>query len=114
VSKLRLKIVSTDSILAGLSGWYLRQCDGNWEHGFGFKITALDNPGVAIDISLEDTELANAPFAEFKDHFDTEDCWMTCSRTHKHFQARGAATRFEDMLRIFLDWADAHRSEPGP
>jgi hypothetical protein len=102
--------VTADSTLSRLSNWYLRHCDGNWEHGLGFRITTLDNPGIAIDINVTDTELEHVPFAEVKDNYDSEDQWLICCRTDKCFEARGAATRFEDMLRIFLDWADAHQT----
>jgi hypothetical protein len=103
-------MVSTRTTLERLSDWYLRHCDGEWEHGFGFEIRTLDNPGVAIDINLEDTELQRIPFDEFKDAYDSTDRWLLCRRTETLFEARGAATRFEDMLRIFLDWADAHQT----
>jgi hypothetical protein len=93
-----------------LSEWYLRHCNGNWEHGFGFHIRTLDNPGIAIDINLEGTELQEVSFPEIKDDYDSKDRWLMCRRTDTLFEARGAATRFEDMLRIFLDWADAHRT----
>ncbi|RRJ95187.1 hypothetical protein Ga0100231_013590 [Opitutaceae bacterium TAV4] len=40
------------SALQRLSEWYASQCDGDWEHSYGFKISTLDNPGVAIEIDL--------------------------------------------------------------
>ena len=98
----------TLSTLERLSDWYLRHCDGDWEHGFGFSIKTLDNPDLSIDVNLADTELHHVPFAEIKDSYDSEDHWFICRRTEDCFEARGAATRFEDMLRVFLDWADAH------
>ena len=102
--------MSSDSTLKRFAGWYVRHCDGDWEHEHGFHITTLDNPGVEIDIDLRETELQQVPFAEVKDDYESEDNWLICTRTDERFEARGAATRFEDMLRIFLDWADAHRT----
>ena len=103
-------MVSTRSTLERLSDWYLRHCDGDWEHGFGFKINTLDNPGVSIEINLEATELEKVRFAEIKDDYDSQDHWLICRRTDTLFKADGAPSRFEDMLRIFLDWADVHRT----
>jgi hypothetical protein len=103
-------MVKARTTLDRLSDWYLRHCDGDWEHGFGFTIKSLDNPGVSIDISLAETELHDVPFAELKDDYDSQDRWLMCRRTDTLFEARGAAARFEDMLRIFLDWADAHQT----
>ena len=103
-------MVSTRTSLERLSDWYLRHCDGDWEHGFGFTIRTLDNPGIAIDINLEDTELHHVPFEEIKQDYDTQDRWLICRRTDTLFEGRGAATRVEDILQIFLDWADAHQT----
>ena len=96
------------STLQRLSQWYLRHCNGDWEHSFGFSINTLDNPGISIDINLADTELQKIPFAEIKQDYDSEDRWFVCRRTDDLFEAHGVATRFEDMLLVFLDWADAH------
>ena len=101
---------STSTTLRRLADWYLRHCDGEWEHGAGFSITTLDNPGIAIDIDLKGTELSEVPFEEIKQDYDSADRWLICRRKETVFEANGAATRLEDMLRIFLDWADAHRT----
>jgi len=103
-------MLSASTTLERLSEWYLRHCNGDWEHGFGFSISTLDNPGASIKIDLEDTELHKIPFEEIKQDRDSEDHWLVCRRTETVFEAYGAATRFEDMLKIFLDWADAHRT----
>ena len=81
-------MANTRSTLERLSDWYLRHCDGEWEHGFGFEIRTLDNPGVAIDINLEDTELHRIPFEEVKDAYDSTDRWLFCRRTD-NFSRRG-------------------------
>jgi hypothetical protein len=28
-----------------LHRWYAAQCDGDWEHEFGIRLTTPDNPG---------------------------------------------------------------------
>lgn len=96
------------SALQRLSDWYADQCDGDWEHGFGFKITTLDNPGVAVDINLADTPLASVPFEEKKDKYDLEMEWMICSREEDCFEGRGAPGRLEDIILEFLTWAESH------
>ncbi|MDX3661351.1 Imm53 family immunity protein [Streptomyces sp. ID05-26A] len=37
--------------------WYADQCDGDWEHEFGVRITTLDNPGWHVVADLVDTGL---------------------------------------------------------
>jgi hypothetical protein len=36
------------SVLQRLTDWYSRQCNGEWEHGYGFHIGTLDNPGASL------------------------------------------------------------------
>ena len=92
--------------LSRLSDWYLHQCDGDWEHSFGFQIGTLDNPGILIDIDLVDTDLEGVAFEEVRDNHTSKSDWFICKRTATKFEARGAASRFEDILIIFLDWAE--------
>jgi len=94
-----------ESPLRGLADWYARQCDGDWEHSFGFSISTLDNPGVAVDVELRGTALESVPFEEKKDHYDSATDWMLCRRTEEKFEGRGAPGRLEDIVREFLSWA---------
>ncbi len=48
------------SLLQELEQWYLRQCDGEWEHSFGMRIETIDNPGWVIEVDLAGTRLAAA------------------------------------------------------
>ena len=43
-----------------LEQWYLRQCDGEWEHGFGVEISTIDKPGWSANIDLHNTPKQNA------------------------------------------------------
>lgn len=93
------------SALQRLTDWYLQQCDGEWEHGYGFGIATLDNPGVSLDIELRGTGLESAHYEEKKDAYATEDRWMICRVREGKFEARGAPTRLDDMIEEFLHWA---------
>jgi hypothetical protein len=97
--------------LQRLSAWYTAQCNGDWEHGFGFKITTLDNPGVAVDINLAGTSLAAVPLEEKKDNYESETEWMICRRTEDRFEGRGVPSRLEDIVLLFLAWADRHEKK---
>ena len=54
----RLTFMST---LARLEAWYLRQCNGDWEHLYGVTIETLDNPGWSVTIDLTGTKLERVP-----------------------------------------------------
>ncbi len=50
---------AVDSASAGsarLSAWHLRQCDGEWEHRYGVKITTYDNPGWGVEIDIAESK----------------------------------------------------------
>jgi hypothetical protein len=47
-----------------LSEWYIRNCNGDWEHEFGVTIDTLDNPGWKIKIDLVRTSMEDMPFDE--------------------------------------------------
>ena len=102
------------SSIQRLTEWYAAQCNGEWEHGWGFKITTLDNPGIAVDINLTDTPLAAVPFEEKKDKYESETEWMICSRREDRFEGRGAPCRLEDIILEFLAWAESHQKRGEP
>ncbi|WP_410652829.1 Imm53 family immunity protein [Amycolatopsis sp. cmx-4-54] len=40
-----------------LQSWYADQCNGDWEHEFGIKISTLDNPGWHVVVDILETDL---------------------------------------------------------
>jgi len=92
--------------LRKLTRWYSEQCNGDWEHSYGFTIDTLDNPGVSLTVDLRETILESVPFEEKKEHYESSDRWMVCLRTTEKFVARGATCRLEDMIEEFLRWAE--------
>ena len=93
-----------------LADWFSKQCDGDWEHGSGFTIATLDNPGVSVDIALRGTSLEAVPFEEKKEAFESQTDWMICRRTDEGFEGRGAPGRLEDIIREFLSWAQKNEN----
>ena len=64
--------------LQRLTRWYSQQCDGGWEHTYGFEIATLDNPGVSLAVDVWETSLESVPFQEKKEQSDSADRWMIC------------------------------------
>jgi|SRR5450432_3145036 Immunity protein 53 len=91
-----------------LAGWYQAQCDGVWEHSYGVKIDTLDNPGWTLNIDLAGTALAEVTFAEVKvgDSDSESTRWMTCRKKGVVFEAFCGPELLEDVLNVFLDWAE--------
>lgn len=96
------------TVLTDIQAWYAAQCDGDWEHGFGIKISTLDNPGWSVKINLAGTLLEEKSFIPITNS-ENEEFWIFCEVKDGDFVGAGDPTRLEEMLSIFLEWA---KSEP--
>jgi hypothetical protein len=94
-----------NNTLAKLSAWYLKHCDGDWEHQAGIHINTLDNPGWRVTISLQGTDLESAPFDQYEDSYSDKTRWLRCWREGLEFHAACGPGRLEDALCVFLSWA---------
>lgn len=88
-----------------LTKWYHSQCDGDWEHGNGVSIKTLDNPGWAISINLEGTELEDRAFQEFKIETSEVD-WITSRIRNNRFEGFCGPLKLLETVRIFRVWAE--------
>ena len=50
------------STLTWLQAWYMSNCNGDWEHGYGVSVKTLDNPGWMVRLELTGTPLNGRPF----------------------------------------------------
>jgi hypothetical protein len=95
-----------------LMGWYLAQCDENWEHRFGLSIATLDNPGWSLAVDLEGTGMEGRHFAPVGDNVDPAGhpagtVWLVCRLEEGQFQAFGGPLDLGRMIRAFRDWVEA-------
>jgi hypothetical protein len=90
--------------LEWLQAWYLKQCDGDWEHGYGVKIDTLDNPGWSVSISLIGTELERRTFNEISREASETD-WIKCWLDDNCFEAVGGPLNLPEILDVFRKWA---------
>ena len=97
---------SSNGLLDWLQEFYLSECDGQWEHGVGYTISTLDNPGWSIDFDLEETRLENKEFDAVRLE-RTESDWVHCRVEENIFQGRGGPKNLTELLTIFRDWAIA-------
>ncbi|HXC35964.1 MAG TPA: immunity 53 family protein [Candidatus Acidoferrales bacterium] len=93
-----------DNTLQELQRWYLSQCNGDWEHGYGVEIGTLDNPGWHVVVNLTDTPLAEKQFTEVK-KLEHETDWIQCRVHDGKFEGHGGPLMLEEILRVFLAWA---------
>jgi len=97
---------STVSTLQRLQRWYKAQCDGDWEHSYGVTIGTVDNPGWRLEIDLTDTSLRYKSFTEVKSDYEHDTNWLACFLRDGKFQGACGPERLEEMVEIFLDWAE--------
>lgn len=89
--------------------WYNNQCDGSWEHQYGVLIETLDNPGWAVVVDLEGTDLQSMqmePVIEEK----TEEDWLHCKIDNGKFVGNGGPLKLEAILSLFLSLTSAESS----
>jgi Immunity protein 53 len=97
------------NLLARLQEWYLSMCNGDWEHTYGVSITNIDNPGWALKVELTDTYLYDVEFQTIKIQRENDDDWVFCKAESGEFDACGGPKNLNEILTIFLNWAEKNR-----
>lgn len=97
--------------LQRLTAWYASQCDGKWEHRQGVSIQSCDNPGWWIKIDLKGTRLYSKLFEQVAENVDERGfqlgtSWLSCRVTDGVWHGAGDEKRLEQILSLFLDWAE--------
>jgi hypothetical protein len=91
--------------LDALQKWFVAECNGDWEHQYGVRISTLDNPGWAVDIDLRDTSLEHLSFDGVSVDRSEHD-WIRCNVEAAVFRGRGGPENLGEILRTFLGWAE--------
>jgi hypothetical protein len=99
-------MIKDPNILARLQNWYLSQCNGDWEHTYCISITTLDNPGWRFSVDLKDTNLYDCRFDPVRFNGNDKDDWYDCRVDKFVFDGACGPTRLNDVMALFLDWAD--------
>ena len=102
--------------LEDLQRWYDAQCNGDWEHSYGIKISTMDNPGWHVEIDLPETLLEDRPFTpvrqeDLRDLDSNDDGWLDCKVEDRRFVGMGGPFQLGRIIDVFLSWA---KSLPAP
>jgi hypothetical protein len=92
-----------------LQRWYLTQCDGEWEHGFGIRIETLDNPGWRLRVDLRDTALVDLGIERSVVERSEHD-WVHWWVEDAAYEAACGPTNLNEAILAFLDLAGARRT----
>jgi hypothetical protein len=96
----------SDNALDFLVGWFAAHCNDDWEHDTGIRIETLDNPGWAIDIRTEDTELEGV-IVDWQ-RTEDDDTWLHWRSTGLAFEARCGPGDLQLALLSFRTFAESH------
>ena len=100
----------TDSTLDFLMRWFAAHCDGDWEHDLGIRIETLDNPGWALDVRIEDTELSGL-VTDWHRTDDSATEWVHWRSTGMAFEARCGPQDLGRALAAFQSFVESRRGE---
>jgi hypothetical protein len=90
-------------LLTRIQNWYKTNCDGDWEHSYGFSINTLDNPGWWVRIDLQDTALENLEFSINYQNKENEQDWFFIRTDKKVFDVNCGPANLNRVFSIFLE-----------
>ena len=88
--------------LQWLQEWYLSNCDGEWEHGFGIKIESSDNPGWIVEISTINTTLEGVVLPYELIELSSSD-WFGVELQDILFRGVGDASKLDFLISKFKE-----------
>ena len=90
-------------IIERIQNWYKINCNGYWEHSFGFSIATLDNPGWTVRIDLADTSLDKLNFnRKYQNPIDEND-WYFIKVNKKVLDISFGPENLKQVFEIFFD-----------
>jgi Immunity protein 53 len=93
--------------VAALEQWYVKQCNGEWEHSYGVHIDTLDNPGWHVRIDLHETQKQDSSFERVViDRTETD--WIQYWVEKKEFHIACGPTNLSEAIQIFVRWFDSN------
>jgi hypothetical protein len=97
-----MKSLTSDAdVIKGVEEWFSAQCDGDWEHSYGFSIETTDNPGWYVEIDLTDTVWADRVMPFSRDERSDSD-WIQLELRAGKFIGSGGVCNLGEVLRHFL------------
>lgn len=93
------------SNISKLCSWYKSKWVEDLHEDAGISIDTLDNPGWSFKVDLKNTYLETKVFSDLK--IDrTEHDWVHARRTSVLFEAFGGPLNLDEMISVFLSWAE--------
>lgn len=94
------------NLISWIQDWYFSNCNGDWEHTYGFKIDTLDNPEWSVEVDLAETSLELKPMEDLSIERSGRD-WLHCRVENYKFHGFGGPHNLMEILRIFKIWVES-------
>jgi hypothetical protein len=98
---------NSDTSLKWIQNWYLSQCNGDWEHQHGVKISTLDNPGWDLKVDITNTNFEGLKL-DYKLVEITDSDWYGYKADGYTFEAFGDPTKLETLIAKFREFVEAN------
>ena len=86
-----------------IQDWYKLNCNGDWEHSYGYSIATLDNPGWTIRIDLAETCLDKLDFKKEFQNPAYEHDWFIIKTDKETLDISCGPENLKQVFEIFLD-----------
>lgn len=90
-------------VIDRIQDWYKLNCDGDWEHDYGYSIGTLDNPGWTIRIDLTETALENLEFSQQYQNPVKEHDWYFIKTKERVLDFACGPENLKQVFLIFFD-----------
>ena len=95
-----------DTAISLLEKWYVRHCNGDWEHQWGVSIETLDNPGWRMKIDLRETRAENRVLEKIRVERSEND-WLIYWAEKDRFEVACGPLNLSEAIQIFIDWFES-------
>jgi hypothetical protein len=86
-----------------IQDWYKLNCNGDWEHSYGYSIATLDNPGWTIKIDLTETCLDKLDFKKEYANTENKHDWFIFNTEKEVLNIACGPENLKQVFEIFLD-----------
>ena len=86
-----------------IQDWYIINCNGDWEHSYGYSIATLDNPGWTIRIDLAETCLEKLIYNKKFQNPNNEQDWFFIKTENKVLDIACGPENLRKVFEIFLN-----------
>ncbi|GAA0893036.1 hypothetical protein GCM10009122_27150 [Fulvivirga kasyanovii] len=90
-------------IIERIQNWYKLNCNGDWEHSYGYSISTLDNPGWSVAIDLAETPLEALGYKRDYQNVEKEHDWFSIEALDNSLKIYCGPDNLRQAFEIFFN-----------